>query len=106
MPAVTDDELFGIIQGPDFPTGGIMMGRAGAYKAHTTGRGSVIVRAKTHFEDLKDRHAIIIDEIPYQVNKAQLIIKNCRAGKRKNALKESAKFATRPVKKAFALLLN
>ena len=81
--AVTDDELFGIIQGPDFPTGGIMMGRAGAYKAHTTGRGSVIVRAKTHFEDLKDRHAIIIDEIPYQVNKAQLIIKIAELAKEK-----------------------
>jgi len=73
--AITDEELFGIIQGPDFPTGGIMMGRSGAYKAHMTGRGSVIIRAKTHVEDLKDRQAIIVDEIPYQVNKAQLIIK-------------------------------
>ncbi len=74
-PELTDDELFSIIQGPDFPTGGIIMGRAGAYKAHTTGRGSVIVRSKTHFEDFKDHEAIVVDEIPYQVNKASLIIK-------------------------------
>lgn len=72
---ITDDELFGIIQAPDFPTGGIIMGRAGAYKAHTTGRGSIIVRSKTHFEDFRDHEAIVVDEIPYQVNKSQLIIK-------------------------------
>ncbi|MCL1891888.1 MAG: DNA gyrase subunit A [Alphaproteobacteria bacterium] len=80
---ISDEELFGIIPGPDFPTGGIMMGRAGAYKAHTGGRGSVIVRAKTHIEDLKDRQAIIVDEIPYQVNKAQLIIKIAELAKEK-----------------------
>ena len=72
---ITDDELFGIIPAPDFPTGGIIMGRAGAYKAHTTGRGSIIVRSKTHIEDFRDHEAIVVDEIPYQVNKAQLIIK-------------------------------
>jgi DNA gyrase subunit A len=81
--AMTDDELFQIIPGPDFPTGGIMMGRAGAYRAHTTGRGSVIVRAKTHIEDFKDHQAIIIDEIPYQVNKAQLVIKFVELSKEK-----------------------
>ena len=72
---ITDDELFGIIPGPDFPTGAMIMGHAGAYKAHTTGRGSIIIRSKTHFEDFRDHQAIIVDEIPYQVNKAQLIIK-------------------------------
>ncbi len=72
---ITDDELFGIIPGPDFPTGAVIMGRAGAYKAHTTGRGSIIVRAKTHMEEFRDHQAIIVDEIPYQVNKAQMIIK-------------------------------
>lgn len=72
---ISDDELFGIIPGPDFPTGAIIMGRAGAYKAHTTGRGSIIVRAKTHMETFHDHQAIIVDEIPYQVNKSQLIIK-------------------------------
>ena len=72
---MTDDELFGIIPGPDFPTGCLIMGHAGAYKAHNTGRGSVIIRSKTHFETFRDHEAIIVDEIPYQVNKAQLIIK-------------------------------
>ena len=74
-PSVTDDELFTIIPGPDFPTGAMIMGRAGAYKAHTTGRGSIIVRAKTHMEEFHDHQAIIVTELPYQVNKAQLIIK-------------------------------
>jgi DNA gyrase subunit A len=72
---VTDDELFSIIPGPDFPTGAMIMGHAGAYKAHTTGRGSIIIRSKTHIEDFRDHQAIIVDEIPYQVNKAQMIIK-------------------------------
>ncbi|MBQ8729326.1 MAG: DNA gyrase subunit A, partial [Alphaproteobacteria bacterium] len=74
-PSLTDDELFTIIPGPDFPTGAMIMGHAGAYKAHTTGRGSIIVRSKTHIEDFRDHQAIIVDEIPYQVNKAQMIIK-------------------------------
>ena len=72
---ITDDELFTIIPGPDFPTGAMIMGHAGAYKAHTTGRGSIIIRSKTHIEDFRDHQAIIVDELPYQVNKAQLIIK-------------------------------
>ena len=72
---ISDDELFGIIPGPDFPTGAMIMGHAGAYKAHTTGRGSIIIRSKTHIEDFRDHQAIIVDEIPYQVNKAQMIIK-------------------------------
>ncbi|MCL2737503.1 MAG: DNA gyrase subunit A, partial [Alphaproteobacteria bacterium] len=80
---ISDEELFQIIPGPDFPTGGIMMGRAGAFRAHTGGRGSVIVRAKTHIEDFKDHPAIIIDELPYQVNKAQLIIKMVELSKEK-----------------------
>lgn len=74
-PSVSDDELFTIIPGPDFPTGAMIMGRAGAYKAHNTGRGSIIVRAKTHMEEFHDHQAIIVTELPYQVNKAQLIIK-------------------------------
>ncbi|MDR2770224.1 MAG: DNA gyrase subunit A [Rickettsiales bacterium] len=82
-PGMTDDELFGIIPGPDFPTGGIIMGRAGAYRGHTTGRGSVMVRAKTHFEDFRDRVAIIVDEIPFAVNKAQLIVKIAELSKEK-----------------------
>lgn len=80
---ISDDELFEIIPGPDFPTGGVIMGRSGAYKAHTTGRGSIIVRAKTHMETFHDHPAIVVDEIPYQVNKSQMIIKIAELAKDK-----------------------
>ena len=80
---ITDDELFEIIPGPDFPTGAVIMGRAGAYRAHTTGRGSIIVRAKTHNEIIHDHDAIVVDEIPYQVNKAQMIVKIAELAKDK-----------------------
>ncbi len=80
---ITDDELFDIIPGPDFPTGAVIMGRAGAYKAHTTGRGSIIVRAKTHIENIHDHESIVVDEIPYQVNKAQMIVKIAELAKDK-----------------------
>ncbi len=64
------------VQAPDFPTGGIILGRAGARKAYLEGRGSVIIRAKTRIEEIrKDRFAIVLDEIPYQVNKASMIEK-------------------------------
>jgi DNA gyrase subunit A len=64
------------IPAPDFPTGGQIMGRGGARKAYIEGRGSVIIRAKTHIEEpRKDRFAIVVDEIPYQVNKASMIEK-------------------------------
>src|SRR4029079_5165487 len=64
------------IPGPDFPTGALILGRAGARSAYTTGRGSVIMRAKSEIEEgRKDREAIIFTEIPYQVNKASLIEK-------------------------------
>ena len=82
-PNITDDELFDIIPGPDFPTGAVIMGRAGAYRAHTTGRGSIIVRAKTHNEIIHDHDAIVVDEIPYQVNKAQMIVKIAELAKDK-----------------------
>jgi DNA gyrase subunit A len=73
-PDMTSEELMEIIPGPDFPTGGIILGRSGARKAYLEGRGSVIIRAKTRIEELrKDRFAIILDEIPYQVNKAKMI---------------------------------
>ncbi|WP_291366039.1 DNA gyrase subunit A [Acetobacter sp. UBA5411] len=72
-PEITLEELMEIIPGPDFPTGGIILGRAGIRSAFATGRGSVVVRAKADFEEIrKDRKAIIITEIPYQVNKATL----------------------------------
>ena len=75
-PEVTVDELLNVIQGPDFPTGGIILGRAGIISAFKTGRGSIIIRAKTHVEEIrKDRFAIVMTEVPYQVNKAKLIEK-------------------------------
>ena len=73
-PDITIDQLMEIVPGPDFPTGASIMGRAGIYDAYRTGRGSVIIRAKTHFEEVrKDRHAIVVTEIPYQVNKLRLL---------------------------------
>lgn len=75
-PDVTLEQLLEILPAPDFPTGGIILGRAGAKSAMWTGRGSVIVRGKVHFEEIrKDREAIIVTEIPYQVNKASMIEK-------------------------------
>ncbi|MFN3577350.1 MAG: DNA topoisomerase (ATP-hydrolyzing), partial [Tabrizicola sp.] len=75
-PDISMEQLMEIIPGPDFPTGGVILGRSGARKAYLEGRGSVIIRAKTHVEELrKDRWAIVIDEIPYQVNKATMIEK-------------------------------
>ena len=75
-PDLTSEELIEYIPGPDFPTGGIMLGRAGARKAYLEGRGSVIMRAKTRVEEIrKDRFAIVIDEICYQVNKSTMIEK-------------------------------
>lgn len=73
-PELTSEELMQYIKGPDFPTGGIIQGKEGIKEYFTTGRGSVRVRAKAEIEELKGgRHAIIIKEIPYQVNKAELI---------------------------------
>ena len=75
-PDLSTEELIEYVPAPDFPTGGIILGRAGARKAYTEGRGSVIIRAKTRIEEIrKDRYAIILDEIPYQVNKASMIEK-------------------------------
>ncbi len=73
-PDLSVAELMEYIPAPDFPTGGIILGRSGARKAYHEGRGSVIVRAKTRIEELrKDRFAVVVDEIPYQVNKATMI---------------------------------
>ncbi len=75
-PDLSAEALMEIIPAPDFPTGGIILGRGGARKAYLEGRGSVIMRAKTRIEEIrKDRWAIILDEIPYQVNKASMIEK-------------------------------
>jgi DNA gyrase subunit A len=75
-PDLTLADLLTIIPGPDFPTGGIILGRRGIEEAYATGRGSILVRAKTTIEEIrKDRWAIIVTEIPYQVNKARLVEK-------------------------------
>ncbi|MDR1009090.1 MAG: DNA gyrase subunit A [Rickettsiales bacterium] len=74
-PDIGIDELIKIMPAPDFPTGGIILGLSGSYSAYTTGRGSVIIRAKTHFEEVRAKTAIIVDEIPYQVNKKVMIEK-------------------------------
>jgi DNA gyrase subunit A len=75
-PDISMEALMDIIPAPDFPTGALILGRSGARKAYLEGRGSVIIRAKTHIEEIrKDRFAIVIDEVPYQVNKATMIEK-------------------------------
>ena len=74
-PDLTVDKLMKYIKGPDFPTGGIIVGLSGIKEAYTTGRGRIIVRAKANIENYKGRSRIVITEIPYQVNKASLIEK-------------------------------
>ena len=75
-PEISIDDLIDIVPGPDFPTGGFIMGRGGIRAAYHLGRGSVIMRAKTEIEELrKEREAIIVTELPYQVNKASLLEK-------------------------------
>ncbi|MCP5242122.1 DNA gyrase subunit A [Nitrosomonas sp.] len=76
-PETNIDELIECIQAPDFPTAGIIYGISGVHDGYRTGRGRVVMRARTHFEDLDkgSRQAIIVDELPYQVNKANLLIR-------------------------------
>ena len=79
---ITIEELMEIVPAPDFPTGALILGRSGAKKAYTEGRGSVIIRSKTKIEEIrKDRWAIVVSEIPYQVNKSNLIEKIAEVGK-------------------------
>lgn len=73
-PDSTNEDLMQIVQGPDFPTGGIVMGLAGVRQAYRTGRGRIVVRARAEIEQYKPNHArIVVTEIPYQVNKARLV---------------------------------
>jgi DNA gyrase subunit A len=84
-PEISLEQLVEIVPGPDFPTGALIMGSAGARSAEMTGRGSIIMRSKTHFEEIRQgRDAIIITEIPYQVNKSRMIenIADCVRSKR------------------------
>ncbi len=74
MPTLSLEEIMTFVPGPDFPTGGMILGRKGIVDAYRTGRGSILMRGTTHFEELKkDRSAIIITEVPFQVNKARLV---------------------------------
>ena len=73
-PALTIDELINIVPGPDFPTGGVILGRAGIRSAYHLGRGSIVMRGKVAIETIrKEREALIVTEIPYQVNKATMV---------------------------------
>ncbi|HUH86207.1 MAG TPA: DNA gyrase subunit A, partial [Stellaceae bacterium] len=73
-PNITSDELIELVPGPDFPTGGSIVGRMGIQAAYKLGRGSIVMRGKTHMEELrKEREAIIVTEVPYQVNKARMV---------------------------------
>src|SRR5262245_15438424 len=75
-PALSIDDLIQIVPGPDFPTGGIILGRQGIRAAYHLGRGSIVMRGKVEFETLRgDREAIVVSEIPYQVNKAAMVEK-------------------------------
>lgn len=74
-PAMTTQEIMQYIKGPDFPTGGIIIGGEGLKQAYETGRGKILIRAKTHLEKDRDKDVIVIDEFPYQVNKSELLKK-------------------------------
>ncbi len=83
-PDLPTERIMEIIPGPDFPTGAMILGRSGARKAYLEGRGSVIIRSRTHIEEpRKDRFAIVIDEIPYQVNKSSMIERIAELAKEK-----------------------
>lgn len=80
---ITVDELMKTIKGPDFPTGALIMGREGIKKAYETGRGKIQVRAVASFEEIKNKTRIVITEIPYQVNKSNLVMKIADLAKEK-----------------------
>lgn len=72
-PQITLEEMMEIVPGPDFPTGGLILGQSGSRLALAKGKGSVIMRSRTHFEELGNRQVIVVTEIPYQVNKSRMI---------------------------------
>jgi len=83
-PDLSSEELMEFVPAPDFPTGGIILGRSGARRAYLEGRGSVLIRSKTKIEEIRrDRFAIIVEEIPYQVNKSTMIERIAEAAKDK-----------------------
>ncbi len=82
-PEITTEELIAIIPAPDFPTGGQILGRMGSHSAYHTGNGSVKMRAKTSIEEIGKREAIIVHEVPYQVNKGKLLERLGEVGREK-----------------------
>lgn len=82
-PQCTLDDLMEVIKGPDFPTGGVVMGKAGIRSAYSTGKGKIILRAKTEIQEVKGRDCIVVTEIPYMVNKAKLVEHIARLSKDK-----------------------
>ena len=73
-PDISVEELMEIVPGPDFPTGGVILGKSGIRSAYQSGRGSLVIRGKVHIEEVrKDRSAIVVSEVPYQVNKAKML---------------------------------
>lgn len=82
-PGITTEELNEIIPGPDFPTGGYILGKRGIHSAYHTGNGSIVMRAKTSVEEIGKREAIIVHEVPYQVNKGKLLERLGEVGREK-----------------------
>ena len=82
-PEITTEEINEIIPGPDFPTGAQILGKNGIRSAYHTGNGSIVMRAKTHFEEIGKRQAIIVTEVPYQVNKGKLLERLGEVGREK-----------------------
>ena len=82
-PDIDDEALIAHVPGPDFPTGGIILRRSGIHEAYVGGRGSIIIRSRTHTEEVHGREAIVITEVPFQVNKAAMVEKIAEAVKAK-----------------------
>ena len=93
---ITIEELTQYIKAPDFPTGGVIYGYSGVKEAFETGRGRIVIRGKTHFETVNGREAIIVTEIPYLVNKADMIAKTADLIK-EGKLEESLRLETNPI---------
>lgn len=100
------DDLMKFIKGPDFPTGGIMLGLDGIKKAYETGRGKAMLRARTQIEDVRGaKQQIVIEEIPYEVNKA-LLVKKIDEIRLQRKQKESPRSETKAIAKDFASSSN
>lgn len=105
-PDISIEELMQFIPGPDFPTGGLILGRSGIRKAYMTGKGSITTRAKVNIEEMAHgKQAIVVTEIPYMVNKARLIEKIAELA-RKNELTELRHYVMNPIVKVCGLSWN